>query len=393
MTSSAARSADRAHPGAGGAATVAQGVFSVYDAEAVPDGDTEGDPAGDPSGGDASAPRYTVAAVARRLGVAPATLRTWARRYGLGPSEHVSGAHRRYTGSDLARLQRMRRLTLQGVTPSDAARLALVAPDEADADADESEVEPGPAGPAVATPPDRAAASGGAAAAGATAAVPVQAGRIGGPGGRVLAVPSSSPTARGLARAVLALDDEAITALLRERLQRDGVVATWEHVLAPVLVAVGQRWAATGDGVEAEHLLSECASAVLREVAAEHRAVGEPRPALLACAENDLHSLPLYALAAGLAEQGVVPRVLGAAMPTASLVSAVKRTGPVALFVWAQVRATPKVDGLDALPVLRPPVSVVVGGPGWRVSELPPRVAHAASLGEAVRLMTAATGR
>ena len=40
--------------------------------------------------------RRTVAAVARRLGVAPATLRTWDRRYGLGPSEHTSGAHRRY---------------------------------------------------------------------------------------------------------------------------------------------------------------------------------------------------------------------------------------------------------------------------------------------------------
>jgi DNA-binding transcriptional MerR regulator len=45
----------------------------------------------------AVAPRLSVAAVARRLGVAPATLRTWDRRYGLGPSEHEAGAHRRYT--------------------------------------------------------------------------------------------------------------------------------------------------------------------------------------------------------------------------------------------------------------------------------------------------------
>ncbi len=34
-------------------------------------------------------PRYTVAAVARRLGIAPATLRTWSRWYGLGPADHV----------------------------------------------------------------------------------------------------------------------------------------------------------------------------------------------------------------------------------------------------------------------------------------------------------------
>lgn len=69
----------------------------------------------------------TVAAVARRLGVAPATLRTWDRRYGLGPSEHSAGSHRRYSPEDLARLLTMRRLTLDGVAPSEAARAALTA--------------------------------------------------------------------------------------------------------------------------------------------------------------------------------------------------------------------------------------------------------------------------
>ena len=43
-----------------------------------------------------------VAAVARRLGVATGTLRTWDRRYGLGPSEHQAGTRRRYTAADLA---------------------------------------------------------------------------------------------------------------------------------------------------------------------------------------------------------------------------------------------------------------------------------------------------
>ena len=67
----------------------------------------------------------TVAAVARRLGVAPATLRTWDRRYGLGPSEHSSGEHRRYNGSDLARLTLMRKLVIAGVSPAEAAQRAL----------------------------------------------------------------------------------------------------------------------------------------------------------------------------------------------------------------------------------------------------------------------------
>jgi MerR family transcriptional regulator, light-induced transcriptional regulator len=56
----------------------------------------------------------TVAAVARQIGVAPATLRTWARRYGLGPSGHEAGEHRRYCSSDLAKLTLMRRLISAG---------------------------------------------------------------------------------------------------------------------------------------------------------------------------------------------------------------------------------------------------------------------------------------
>ncbi len=70
-------------------------------------------------------PGLTVAAVASRLGVAPATLRTWDRRYGLGPSGHAAGSHRRYSLRDLARLVVMRRLALDGVAPQDAARAAL----------------------------------------------------------------------------------------------------------------------------------------------------------------------------------------------------------------------------------------------------------------------------
>src|SRR5690349_5828309 len=70
-------------------------------------------------------PSVTVAGVARRLGVAPATLRTWDRRYGLGPTEHAAGSHRRYTPEDVGRLEVMRRLVLDGVAPADAAKAAL----------------------------------------------------------------------------------------------------------------------------------------------------------------------------------------------------------------------------------------------------------------------------
>src|SRR5918912_1763485 len=70
----------------------------------------------------------TAGAVARRLGVAVTTLRTWHQRYGLGPSQHVPGQHRRYTPDDMNRLQVMRRLTAQGVPPAEAAAWARRSP-------------------------------------------------------------------------------------------------------------------------------------------------------------------------------------------------------------------------------------------------------------------------
>jgi MerR family transcriptional regulator, light-induced transcriptional regulator len=78
--------------------------------------------------GVADMPQLSVAAVARKLGIAPATLRTWDRRYGIGPADHAPGRHRRYSADDLARLELMRYALLHGATPADAATYALTAP-------------------------------------------------------------------------------------------------------------------------------------------------------------------------------------------------------------------------------------------------------------------------
>jgi MerR family transcriptional regulator, light-induced transcriptional regulator len=71
---------------------------------------------------------FSVGTVARRLGVAPSTLRTWNRRYGIGARELSPGKHRRYTAEDITRLEYMQKLILRGVAPADAARAAMTAP-------------------------------------------------------------------------------------------------------------------------------------------------------------------------------------------------------------------------------------------------------------------------
>lgn len=67
----------------------------------------------------------SVAAVAVKLGVSASTLRTWERRYGMGPTHRPSGAHRRYTPDDIAQLRRMVEMIRSGVSPSEAAKRLL----------------------------------------------------------------------------------------------------------------------------------------------------------------------------------------------------------------------------------------------------------------------------
>jgi MerR family transcriptional regulator, light-induced transcriptional regulator len=331
--------------------------------------------------------RLTVAAVARRLGVAPATLRTWDRRYGLGPTLHTAGSHRRYSRADVARLEAMRRLVMDGVQPAEAARIAV----EQATTAGTGQPPPRPPGElprptAGAAPPPVAAPS-----AAAAATVPARPPVAGGPGGRVLALPGASAEVRGLARAAMALDASTVRAALERAVRGLGVVAAWQDLLCPVLVAVGERWAATGEGVEVEHLLAEAATSVLRGVTnAPEPANG--RPVLLAGTPGEQHTLPLSALAAALAEHGIGVRLLGGILPARALAAAVRRTGPAALLVWSHQVETADVTVLLRLPVLRPPVCVLAGGVGWVGQPLPPRVTYAPSLTTAVALIGRAVG-
>ncbi|WP_373303764.1 MerR family transcriptional regulator [Streptomyces chryseus] len=59
--------------------------------------------------------------MARRLRVAPTTVRSGDRRYGLGPDAQTGGRRRRWTAGDVARLERMCALTAAGLPPAEAA--------------------------------------------------------------------------------------------------------------------------------------------------------------------------------------------------------------------------------------------------------------------------------
>ncbi|MET9613812.1 MerR family transcriptional regulator [Kitasatospora indigofera] len=289
--------------------------------------------------------------VAQRLGVSPTTVRSWERRYGIGPANREAGHHRRWSPQDIAVLEAMCRLTARGVSPGEAARAALAERTAASRAGDP---------PAVLRRP-RAAGSG-----------DVEPGR--GPGGsRALRVGTVRPECRGLARAAVRLDAPEVVRILREAVAALGVVDAWTEVMMPALRAAGRKWAADGEQyVEVEHLLSWHVSSVLRGVAIRPVTARAARPVLLAATPEEQHTLPLEATAAALAERAVPFRMLGAAVPPRALLDAVQRLGPGAVMIWSQDRRTAdrELAGLVSGSSWGPRGSrnralVVTAGPGW----------------------------
>jgi DNA-binding transcriptional MerR regulator len=261
----------------------------------------------------------TVAAVARRLGVAPATLRTWDRRYGLGPSEHSTGEHRRYNSTDLARLTLMRKLVISGVSPAEAAKRALEFSGESKLPVDEVSRE----------------------------------------------ITVKEELVETLIRAARAYDRSFVEELLLAEINSRGITSTWNEVLVPLLIMLGDEWADQGTGIETEHLVSEIIKRLLNENVNEIKNPLNPRPVLLACIGEEMHSLPLYALAAALSERNIQTQFLGARTPIEAISAVVKKSAPPAVFLWAQLNKNGDVDLLAEIPAIRPAPRVVIGGPGW----------------------------
>lgn len=175
-----------------------------------------------------------------------------------------------------------------------------------------------------------------------------------------------------LTAAALALDQAAATTIMNEVLRADGVVSTWNDLVAPALRRRGERFDRTADGVAAEHLLSESVRTVLSAVSARRRRWNGCPPVLLAAPDGEQHVLPLQALAVALAEVHQPSVLLGASLPPRALLDAAARLGPTVVFLWAHSRRTAQQAELTRLrrdPGLRR-TTLVLGGPGW-----PPRTA------------------
>jgi DNA-binding transcriptional MerR regulator len=244
---------------------------------------------------------WTAGQVARHLRIAESTLRSWHRRYGVGPQASRPGSYRRYTAEDVDRLQQMGDLIRSGMLPSEAAY--------------------------------------------------------------TISPPAGQPLDEALVDLLAAarnLDNARCLAALEQSVAARGVVEVWERLCRPALLTIDADQRSDPAVVDREHVLSWAIAAALHRV--DRPAANGPL-VLLACTDAEQHTLALEALAAALAERRRSVRMLGAAVPTPTLVHAVAAARPGAVVLWAQSAATARIEAVRALgafPVLR-----VTAGPGW----------------------------
>ncbi|MEW1565039.1 MerR family transcriptional regulator [Streptomyces sp. NPDC093509] len=337
----------------------------------------------DTESGEGADAGVTTGFLARKLGVSPTTLRSWDRRYGLGPAVRPDGRHRRWSPDDVAMVQEMCRLTAVGLPPAEAARTAKETARGGVPGSPVALARP-PAGvrfperPSATPPRERPKASRS-------------------PSG--LPLGDVRQECRGLARAAVRLDASAIQEQLTAAVRAHGLAKAWEEVMVPTLRAVGRKWESSGDRyVEVEHLLSWHVSATLRHVyvaAAGHGRDDATSPVLLACLPGEPHTLPLEALNAALAERGIPVLMLGGAVPPEALMTAFHRVGPSAVVLWSQSSGTANLPLARHIAATRWGVrgartqsQVLLSGPGWG-RQSGPGLLRPRHLADALRLIGA----
>jgi MerR family transcriptional regulator, light-induced transcriptional regulator len=285
-----------------------------------------------------------IGAVARRTGVAVATLRAWEVRYGLLRPSRTDGGHRLYTEDDVDRVLAVLRLTAQGWSVSTAA--ATVS----------AEVVPSRLG---LVPGDAGAG---------------RAAELDGDGGAVVRARAE------LDRAIRAFDLPSAEANLDASLTRIGVAHTLEHVVLPVMRGLGEGWEQDPALIAVEHFATNTLRPRLHRLLTGVRRASAPT-CIAAAPEGEDHELGVLAAAAVASDQGFAVTYLGARTPNAALERSFEQLQPDLVLIGAVAEqharrllaAPPAIDG----------ARLVLGGPGFdgtAPEDLPPGARVAGSL-------------
>jgi DNA-binding transcriptional MerR regulator len=198
-----------------------------------------------------------IAALSRRTGIAPDTLRKWEQRYGILRPTRTDGGQRRYSEHDVDRVLWLKARLGEGYRIGEAADLLGLESD------------------ATSTRPDQ--------------------------------------LSRLIFDAAQRSDAAAVNRLLDHAFAHD-LETAYAGIVQPLLVAVGDAWHAGSFSIGQEHLVTGAVRARLERKLAEVRAPVHGR-AVLACAPGERHELGLLMLAILLRADGWDVAYLGPDMP------------------------------------------------------------------------------
>ena len=229
-----------------------------------------------------------IAALAKRTGIAPDTLRKWEQRYGILRPTRTDGGQRRYSEHDVDRVVWLKARLDEGYRIGEAAALL------------------GSDAPETAT--------------------------------------SSPQLARLVFEAAARSDSSAVNRLLDHAFSLELGVA-WAEVIQPLLVAIGDAWHAGRMTIAQEHLVTSAVRSRLERKLGEVRAPVHGR-AVLACAPGERHELGLLLLAVTLRADGWDVVYLGPDMPVAESLALARESG--ATLLCFSVGTSEAADALEA---------------------------------------------
>lgn len=200
---------------------------------------------------------------------------------------------------------------------------------------------------------------------------------------------------RFLEAALAGRTEEAAATILNTDEAGYPLIRTFQDVLTPALVRLGDGWADGSITVGQEHEVSELTRDLIADLTARHAAPGrEGFSVVAACVEGELHELGLRMVSGLLRQRGIRVHFLGASVPTTFLVETVLMREPDAVLLsMTLVERRPSLHRAigalrETVPSRRQPVVFVgrqfVGDVGSLGGRTDVRVLESEELGSAV---------
>jgi DNA-binding transcriptional MerR regulator len=254
--------------------------------------------------------RLRIGELSRRVGESPEVLRAWETRYGLVTPGRTPGGLRLYSDGDERRIRVMQRHIADGLSASEAARLAKLV--------DDSDIQSGPP-------------------------------------------PSLADVGAALEHSFDGLDEPQAQSTLDYLFSSVRLDLALGEVILPFLNRLGQRWATAEVSVAQEHFASNVLGGRLRGLARGWGAGVGPR-AVLACPPGERHELGLLCFGLALRERGWRITYLGTETPMAEIASALDDSLSIAIL--AAVEPQRFEDVAEEIRSLAVRVRVGLGGAG-----------------------------